>query len=252
MKKFRKAFFSLTKDLYDKNGHKNIKKNTELYNTLIEYLKSTESTGCSYSDYWILYSHVRKYKPKEILECGTGVSTIVMARALLENEKEGGGKGRVTSMEEQQLWYEHAIRIIPDYLRDYVDVILSDKAEYCYSIFRGVGYRDLPEREYEFVFVDGPEMTAPSDGTMSFDFDYINVVMKSDKPVFGIVDKRLATSYVIQKIFGLDKVKYDPKRDLCFVGPCTKKDLRRRVSTSAFSRSLRVLGRTELHLRMGL
>ena len=44
MKKLRKAFFSLTKDLYDKSGHKNIKKNKELYNTLVEYLKSTEST----------------------------------------------------------------------------------------------------------------------------------------------------------------------------------------------------------------
>jgi predicted O-methyltransferase YrrM len=170
MKKFRKSFFSLTKNLYNRKGHKNIKKNKQLWRTLSEYLKSTESTGCSYSDYWILYSYVRKYKPKEILECGTGVSTIVKAHALLENENESGMRGRVTSMEDQQLWYEHAVRIMPDYLGDYVDLILSDKAEYCHSVFRGVGYKNLPEREYEFVFVDGPEMTAPSDGTMSFDF----------------------------------------------------------------------------------
>jgi hypothetical protein len=74
--------------------------------------------------------------------------------------------------------------------------------------------------------------------------------MKSSKAVFGIVDKRLATSYALQKIFGMDKVKYDPKCDLCFVGPCTKKDLRRRVSSGAFSRSLRILDKTELHLQM--
>ena len=88
LRKIRKKYFSLTNVLFNKHGLKNIRKNVELWNTLTEYLKTSDSTGCSFSDYWILYSHIKKYKPKEILECGTGVSTIVMAHALMENEGE--------------------------------------------------------------------------------------------------------------------------------------------------------------------
>jgi hypothetical protein len=38
----------------------------------------------------------------------------------------------------------------------------------------GVGYQDIPGREYQFVFIDGPETTAPSDeiGTASFSYGF--------------------------------------------------------------------------------
>jgi hypothetical protein len=87
--------------------------------------------------------------------------------------------------------------------------------------------------------------------TRSFDFDFINVVKSSDKEVFGIVDARLGTCYVYQKIFGLDKVKYDPKSNLCFVGPCTKNNLKTKISSESFFHKFSILGKTELNLRMG-
>lgn len=249
-KKIKRNFFSFSNDWYSKQGLKNIRKNAQLFNTLTKYLKISDSTGCSFSDLWILYSYVKKFKPIEILECGTGVSTIVMAHALMENEKQGNRKGRITSMEDQERWHEHARVIMPDQLKPYIDLIHSEKVEYCYAIFRGIGYKKVPERPYEFVFIDGPETTTPSDEMTSFDFDYINVVIKSNNPVYAIIDKRIGTSYVFQKIFGVDKVKYDPKRDLCFVGPCTNKDIRTRVSTNSFVHSLRFVGKTKLNLHM--
>ena len=217
---------------------------------MTEYIKISDSTGCSFSDLWILYNYIKKNKPKEILECGTGVSTIVMAHALMENEEQYNQKGRITSMEDQEKWYKHARIIMPDHLKPYIDLIHSEKVEYCYSIFRGIGYKNVPERPYEFVFIDGPETTAPSDGMTSFDFDYINVVIKSNNPVYGIIDKRIGTSYVFQKIFGVDKVRYDTKRDLCFIGPCTNKDIRTRISTNSFLHSLRFVRKTKLNLHM--
>ena len=249
-KKIKRNFFSFANDLYSRQGLKNLRKNNELFNTLTKYITISDSTGCSFSDLWILYNYVKKTKPIEVLECGTGVSTIVMAYALMENEIQGHGKGRITSMEDQEKWYEHAKTIMPDQLKTYIDLIHSTKVEYCYAIFRGIGYKKVPERAYEFVFIDGPETTAPSDGMTSFDFDSINVVIKSNNPVYGIIDKRIGTSYVFQKIFGVDKVKYDPKRDLCFVGPCTKKDIGTRVSTNSFMHSLRLVGNTKLNLHM--
>lgn len=250
MRKFRKNFFSLTKSLYDRQALKKIREHTALWHTLSEYLKLSDSTGCSYSDYWTLYSYVKKHKPTEVLECGTGVSTIILAHALMENESEQKISGRVTSMENIKEWYTQAKEAMPHHLKKYIDLILSDKTEYYYSIFRGVGYKDVPVRPYDFVFIDAPDPTAPSDGTTAFDFDYLNVVMQSTKPVFGIIDKRLGTSYVFQKIFGVDKVVYDPKRDLCFVGPVSKEDIKTKVGSSSFLHSFRIIGETKLNLHM--
>lgn len=71
-----------------------LQRNDELWNALQAYLQETKSTGCGYIDYACLYQTVRSTKPVEVLECGTGVSTLVIALALMENETEtsrGGG-----------------------------------------------------------------------------------------------------------------------------------------------------------------
>ena len=126
----------------------------------------------------------------------------------MENMQERHPAGRITSMEDVEHWYEHARELVPYQLNPYSDLVHSPKVVFSFSIFHGVGYRDLPERAYEFVYIDGPEATAPSDGNMTFDFDFINVLKKTNQPVFAIVDKRVSTCFVFQKIFGLDKVKF--------------------------------------------
>lgn len=250
--KLRYRFFNWPELINNRNALRNLRSNEKLWTILADYLQLTKSTGCRSSTYWELYKHIRKYKPAEVLECGTGVSTVVMAYGLLENEKEGNNTGRITSMEDNEEWYETAVKLMPMQLKKYVDFVYSKKEEYCYSIFRGIGYRDIPNRKYEFVFIDGPGTLSPSDGTRSFDFDIINIVMKSDRPVFGIIDTRMGTCYVLQKVFGVDNVKYDPKCCLGFMGPYTKNDLRSTISNESFSHRLRFFGKNELNLRMGL
>ena len=142
IKKMKKPLFSLTQSRYEKRGLKNLMKNQSLYQTITNYLELSKSTGCNYYDYWILYSYVRQYKPKEILECGTGASTLVMAHALMENTQDGHSAGRITSMEDGEIWYQRAQKLIPEELKPYIDLICSPKVEYCHSIFRGVGYQE--------------------------------------------------------------------------------------------------------------
>jgi hypothetical protein len=149
----KKPVFKFTKSAYDRQALKKLKKNARLYQTLMDTIKLSESTGCSYYDYWTLYNTTRNNKPAEILECGTGVSSVVMAYALMENEQEGSLPGRITSMEDVDLWYQKARKLIPDTLKPYVEIVHSPKVEYCHSIFRGVGYQDIPQRAYEFVFI---------------------------------------------------------------------------------------------------
>ena len=249
-KVLKKPVFKLTKSVYDRRALQKLKNNIELYQILTNYIEQSESTGCSYSDYWTLYNTIREDKPAEILECGTGISTIVMAYALLENERQANVTGRITSMEDDDAWYQKAQNLIPQKLRPYIEIIHSAKVEYCHSIFRGVGYQDIPHRAYEFVFVDGPETTAPSDGTLAFDFDLINVVTRAEQSVSAIVDKRAATCYVFQKLFGIDKVKFDARCDLCFVGPVTKADLKSKMGGGAFMHTFRIFGNSELNFIM--
>ena len=75
--------------------------------------------------------------------------------------------------------------------------------------------------------------------------------MRSDRPVLGILDTRIGTCFVLQKVFGVYKVKYDPKLGLGFVGPCTSKNIGSKSSSESFSHCIRVFGGNELTLHMG-
>lgn len=251
-KRLKLKLLRIAGSLFEKKSMFQIRKNDGLWKELNNYLVKSKSTGCQYSDYWEMYSYVRNKKPKEILECGTGVSTVVMAYALIENEKEGY-KGRITSMESIEKYYKMAQQLLPDHMTSYVDLICSPVVEDCYSLFRGVRYRDVPmDREYDFVFVDGPDYVAPSDSTITFDFDYFHIVKNSHNHVYAIIDKRISTCYVFQKIFGVGKVRYDPIKNLGFAGPCSKNDIKcfeRETASSAFLHSFRAFGNTKLSLK---
>jgi hypothetical protein len=246
LKKLKKPIFTCTRSYYENIGRKKLKRNQILYQTLTKYLNESKSTGCNYYDYWYLYNFVRQNKPKEILECGTGASTLAMAHALKENEQDGQSGGRITSMEDVEFWYQHAQELIPNELKPYIDMICSPKVEYCHSIFRGVGYEEIPGRDYQFIFIDGPETTTPSDQFATFDFDLINIVKKANQPVYAVVDKRVTTCYVFQKVFGADKVKFDPRCDLGFVGPVIQNDIKSKIGTASFSYGFKLVGRTRL------
>ena len=226
-----------------------LKRHSNLWQCLHEYLAKTESTGCGYVDYWYLYRSVMREKPSEILECGTGVSTLVIAMALVDLERMGFPRGRVTSMESHGSYLEMSKALLPDELHAYVDFQLSDVCEDTYSLFRGVRYADIPDRPYDFVFVDGPDYTAPSDGMKSFDFDFIYVLNKSTRPVSGLVDKRVSTCFVLQQLLGSHLLRYDPVAHLGFIKAASKDDLievDKQTPSRTFEHSFRAFGTTLL------
>ncbi len=246
----RKPILYLARKPIEAAARRRVQANADLWSLIQAYLAKTESTGCQYVDYDVLYRRIRETKPREVLECGTGVSTLVVAQALRENALRDGIRGRVTSMEDMEHWFEMATRLFPDELRDYAEIRLSSKIEDGYTVFRGVRYAEIPDRRYELVFVDGPGTLAPSDGTRSFDFDFLHVVRHAEHPVFGIVDGRLTTCYVLQKVFGRKKFRFDVYQNLGYVGPCTRHDMRTvtKSSSIALAHSLRLVGPTRFHL----
>jgi predicted O-methyltransferase YrrM len=148
-----------------------LRKIPALWKNLQVYLERTHSTGCGYIDYAQLYHAIRKKKPTEVLECGTGVSTLVIAHALMQNEMENGIKGIVTSMEEHKEWFVMSQSLLPSEYAPYVEVRLSATKDDYFSVFRGVRYSEIPEKEYDFVFVDGPKYVSSTDNAATFDFD---------------------------------------------------------------------------------
>jgi len=222
----KKKFLKQYQQYLNNKARKALQKNEGLWKVLNEYSRRSKSTGCSYSDYLVLYNYIRSAKPKEVLECGTGVSTIIMAYAMMENEKEGGDSGLITSVEDIEEWYHIAKNLLPDNLKQYVEIILSPIEEDYHAFFRGVRYKNVPDRPYEFVFIDGPNPKSPRDGVPTFDFDFIRVVEKSEGSVYGIIDMRHSTCYVLQEVFGFRKFKYDHARNLGFVGPVERSDIR--------------------------
>lgn len=228
-----------------------LQRNDGLWNALQAYLQETKSTGCGYIDYACLYQTIRSEKPVEVLECGTGVSTLVIAHALMENERETSRGGRVTSMEEHEGWLDMSRKLLPNGYAKYVDFRLSGTIEDQYSLFRGVRYEDIPDRAYDFVFVDGPKYVSPVDGAATFDFDYIHVLRSADRPIGCLVDKRLSTVFVLQQLLGADKVKYSTVAGLGYVKPCTKDDLgtvASSISSKNYQGSMRLFGNSKLSI----
>ncbi len=221
-----------------------------LWDRMMQAAAGTAVTGASYSDYLTLYEQVRAYRPREILECGTGISTVVLAQALLDNAAEAGGApGRVTSMEDDADWHRIAGERLPDAVRGVVELVYSPKIDGFYKCFRGVCYREVPDRPYDFVFSDGPDRHSPVNGDKLFNLDLINVVARSDRPVRAVVDNHYLTFYVLQKVFGIDRARYSVSHKLMFVGPVGSGDLRH-LKKENFLPDLRIFGTTELKLRM--
>lgn len=52
---------------------------------------ASSSTGAELYDYVALHAYITTKKPIYVLECGTGKSTWIIAHALQQNHKRGGG-----------------------------------------------------------------------------------------------------------------------------------------------------------------
>ena len=215
----------ILRKLISVRSQRKLKANKALWSALSAYIEQSSSTGCSYIDYYEIYEYVRRQKPLEILECGTGVSTLVIAHALLENYEETGNFGQLTSMEESENWLEISQKLLPDIYAKFVDFRLSKTIDDAYSLFRGVRYEFIPKKNYDFVFVDGPKYVSPSDGMYTFDFDFIHILKNASNPVSCMIDKRISTIFVLQQLLGAQTVTYSAIKGIGYVKPSTKSSL---------------------------
>jgi len=191
---------------------------------LVKYHTRTPSIGCSFPDYWTLYRTLRRLRPAEVLECGTGTSTVVIAHALRQNATQGY-PGHLTTLEESPYYAAIHDRLFPSVLRPFVTALVRDRADGVFSCFRGTRYQDVPDRPYTFVFVDGPNPAALADGALVANLDFLDVVGKSAQPVLGLIDGRLTTVFLLQSVLPAGLARYHAETSMTRVGPCQRTDL---------------------------
>jgi len=193
----------------------------------IEYANNvSKSQGVWLGTYVALYEIVRRERPKYVLECGTGKSTLVIAQAMADFcEDIHGPDMKLVSMEQDKEWYDHTLSTIPARIRRFVEIHLSPAEIYEYAFVKGTVYKEIPDYPYEFVFVDGPDYPGKSmsvghseqriagvqsRGKLLPNLDFVRLVQRSTHPLQAIVDKRIPTVLAYFLIFGRKRVKFFP------------------------------------------
>ncbi len=200
------------------------KNNPSLKELMIEMSKISHSTGVSDLDYIVLYDFVKKKRPQYILECGTGISTFIIAQSIKDNLITSEKGCKLVSMESEKHYYDHQMDIFPKEFNDFVEIIYSPIKLYGYSFIRGTTYQDVPEYPYELVFVDGPNQVMREKGRMC-NMDFVKILENSDNPISCVIDSRVHTVLAYTQIFGERKVKWYPKWNLTIINDVVKDDM---------------------------
>ena len=189
---------------------------------LLPYLKDLRerhnSTGVELIDFAVLHSYVKKYKPQYFLECGTGLSTHIVAKAMHDYCKPLYKEIKLISMESVKEWYDHAMERFPYNYKDFLEIHHSEVDIFAYSFLRGTVYKEVPDHPFDTVFVDGPKYEDMCN------MDFIRHISTSDKKCAAIIDSRKTTALAYMSMLGSDKI-HTYHFGLSFVQPVSREDL---------------------------
>ena len=125
-----------------------------LYEFLNEVINKSNSTGCEYSDHFRIWNELNENKPKNILECGSGVSSVVFAYYI--SKLNDPSSVNFISMEENDHYHDQIKKIFPKELEGFVTFCISERAESFYNGILGCHYKELPDLKYDYIFIDAP------------------------------------------------------------------------------------------------
>lgn len=142
-------------------------------------------------DLLILKLVIEKHKPKNILELGSGKSTLAMnifAEAV-------GYIPFISSMDEYEKWGMLTCNhILSAGYQENTEVIISSRVQGAIDFFNGTHYASIPDREYDFIFVDGPD---PEGGVC---LDVIYLLSKQRRPCNVLIDGRFRTVFALESM----------------------------------------------------
>lgn len=183
---------------------------------LIEQMTArSSSTGCGYGDYWSLYKNMIQRKPLRVVECGAGISPVVIAYAMRKN----GGKGSFVSLEQARVYYDNIVDIFPAELRAYVDLVLSEPVEVQIGNVLGVRYQYQSPEPIDFMYIDGPSLRTqfgkkkPTQKAINADVFF---VPKGER-FAAILDQRIATMWALKARLSGHDIRYNVVKRQTFI-----------------------------------
>lgn len=172
------------------------------------YSKGSDTTGTQWITLWFAVKGILRHKPRHILECGTGSSTLVLAAAVQKLKREYPDyDGHITSMESIEQWFTIASECLPERYKADVEIIYGPREKFEMGFFRGFIHSNIPKKDYSFVFLDGPNFF--DEHGLAFCADIFKVMdLSNAKLIHGVVDARVSSVFVLQTIFGPAVARY--------------------------------------------
>ena len=167
-----------------------------------KYVNNKITTGCSCTDYNKIVDLIIDNKPINICEFGSGISTIIAAKALKINFEKFQIKGKIFSYEEDLSFYENTKKMISEtMLDDYIELIYSPTNYKTYESFLGAYYEKFDlKKKYQLFIVDGPQLKRKNK-IKPFDADLFRYFNKyPDYNFITFLDKRIHTLRVLKKL----------------------------------------------------
>ncbi|MGI9175445.1 MAG: hypothetical protein ACR2GR_09035 [Rhodothermales bacterium] len=164
-----------------------------------------------YRDLWFLYKSVRTRRPKVVWEFGSGISTVVLTKALFDN-----GEGHLYSMDAEAQWAAVTTAAIPSRIAQFCTVMHSPADEVNYKGRLAFQHRVVPEVMPNFAYLDGPPLTPQRN--IAIDLMLIEDELPAD--FFLVIDGRKENTSFLQQnferryVFKQREVSYQPVFEL--------------------------------------
>ena len=125
------------------------------YADIDEIVKSFTSGGGLKHEFqsyklWELKKYLEMHGPKNILELGSGSSTLIFAKYTLDNGS------NLTSCDESEYWIENTKKLVGENLHSNIDLLHANRKLGFDEEITTVNYDITFENSFDFVLVDGP------------------------------------------------------------------------------------------------
>lgn len=201
-------FSRLRKYLQEVHGMLRLKADREMWRVLDPICRQSSSTGCTFHELYLLYSHILKARPRHVLELGAGISTIVMGYAA-KKVHAAGGECLVVAMEDSPFYHAELKKLIPPELDECVRLMLSSTEDREVGGFIARRYTEKPRHEYGMIFIDGPEIPSQKEDPRFLDGDILDVAEWNQKPFTAYLDCRIGTRDAIKVLLPKAVIHWD-------------------------------------------
>ena len=170
---------------------------------LIDFLdaRPADAYQADSADLWFLYRTVRRIRPLNILEFGSGCSTAIFAQALRDNESEYGLAGRILSIDNNEHWAEVTRRSLPESVRRICEVVYRRIEPTEFAGRRVWRHVDLPRFSPDFVYLDGPAYPKGTPHDEKVAMDLLELEARFPKGFLMIADGRRHNCAFLAKHF---------------------------------------------------